>query len=216
MARTEETAAARRGRFITIEGIEGSGKSTQLQALRAFLEPHLPGKLLVTREPGGTATGERIREILLSGGPGTLGAQAELLLVFAARAEHVSTVIEPALARGDWVLSDRFTDASYAYQGGGRGIAREWIAALETEVQHGLQPDRTILLDLPVEIGLARARHRGPADRFEQEALAFHRRVRAAYRRRSRECAERCRMVDARASEEAVRRRVLAIAEELL
>lgn len=216
MVRTEATATMRRGRFITVEGIEGAGKSTQIEALRAFLVERLPEPPLATREPGGTAAGERIRELLLSGQPGTLGAQAELLLVFAARAEHLRLVIEPALARGRWVLCDRFTDASYAYQGGGRGVSTAWIAALEREVQRGLQPDCTIVLDLPVEIGLARAKGRGRADRFEQETLAFHRRVRAAYRRRARECADRCRIVDARHAPDMVRRRVLAIAAALL
>ncbi|MFZ5755526.1 MAG: dTMP kinase [Pseudomonadota bacterium] len=170
-----------RGRFITLEGSEGVGKSTNLQFLAARLTaagiPHR-----ITREPGGTPLAEEIRSLLVAPREETFAGQTELLLMFAARAQHVHTVIEPALASGQWVLCDRFTDATYAYQGGGRGVDAAQIAWLENYVQGSLRPDRVFLLDIDVATGLSRARARpGAGDRFEREHLEFFERVRAAY-----------------------------------
>src|SRR5579863_7270675 len=156
-----------RGRFITLEGIEGVGKSTHMQFACARLRDH-GLTVLETREPGGTPGADEIRAVLLRLRSESFQPMAELLLMFAARALHVENVIRPALAKGTWVLCDRFTDASYAYQGGGRGIPVSRIAALERMVLKGLKPDLTLLLDAPVEIGMARARRRGPMDRFER------------------------------------------------
>ena len=169
------------GRFITVEGTEGAGKTSNIAFLQARLEA--AGKTVVlTREPGGTPLGEAIRDLLLTRRGDGMAVDTELLLMFAARAEHISQLIRPALARGQWVLCDRFTDATYAYQGGGRGIDIDRIAALEHWVQGNLRPDLTIVLDVPVEVGLARAGRRSAPDRFEREQLAFHEAVRAAYR----------------------------------
>lgn len=168
------------GLFITLEGIEGAGKTTQLQLIANWFRDR--GRdVIVTREPGGTAAGEAIRGVLLDRANDHLADDTELLLIFAARAQHLAEVIRPALAAGKVVISDRFTDASYAYQGGGRGIDAARIAELEAWVQQGLKPDVTILLDITAEQGLARARHRGPADRFETEQLQFFEAVRRAY-----------------------------------
>ena len=169
------------GRFITVEGTEGAGKTSNIAFLQARLEA--AGKAVVlTREPGGTPLGEAIRDLLLTRRGDGMAVDTELLLMFAARAEHISQLIRPALARGEWVLCDRFTDATYAYQGGGRRIDIDRIAALEHWVQGNLRPDLTIVLDVPVEAGLARAGRRSAPDRFEREQLAFHEAVRAAYR----------------------------------
>jgi dTMP kinase len=168
------------GRFITVEGGEGAGKTTQLAFMRNYLE-RAGLTVVVTREPGGTPLSEEIRDLLLSHRHDGMTLAAETLLMFAARAEHVEKVIRPALATGCWVLCDRFTDATYAYQGGGRGLALERIAVLEDWVQGELRPDWTLLLDLPVTVGLTRAGKRGMADRFEREEIAFFERVRAAY-----------------------------------
>lgn len=168
------------GRFITVEGIEGVGKSTNLAFVQARLEA-LGQTVVLTREPGGTELGEAVRGLLLDHRNDAMGDDTELLLMFAARAQHLAEVIRPAMARGDWVLCDRFTDATYAYQGGGRGVARERIAALEAWVQDGLRPDLTLLLDVPVDVGLARAGKRGALDRFERERTDFFERVRTAY-----------------------------------
>ena len=169
------------GRFITVEGTEGAGKTSNIAFLQARLEA--AGKTVVlTREPGGTPLGEAIRDLLLTRRGDGMAVDTELLLMFAARAEHIAQLIRPALARGQWVLCDRFTDATYAYQGGGRGIDIDRIAALEHWVQGNLRPDLTIVLDVPVEVGLARAGRRSAPDRFEREQLAFHEAVRAAYR----------------------------------
>jgi dTMP kinase len=185
-----------RGRFITLEGSEGSGKSTNLAHIRSFLE-NIGIKVRVTREPGGTQIGEQIRSLLLDHRNGEMHADTELLLMFAARAQHIHQVIRPALAAGEWVLCDRFTDATYAYQGGGRGIPDTRIGALETWVQAELQPDLTLILDLPCEIGLQRASERGQPDRFEREKLNFFERVRAAYLARARLTPGRYRLIDA-------------------
>jgi dTMP kinase len=170
-----------RGRFITLEGIEGAGKSTLLQSLAESLRAR--GIIVcATREPGGTALAEDIRRLVLERRADGMPAAAELLLMFAARAAHVAQRIEPALARGEWVLCDRFTDASRAYQGGGRGLDARWIEALSAVAHPDLTPDLTLLLDLPVQSGLTRARsRRDGGDRFEDEALAFFGRVRERY-----------------------------------
>lgn len=203
-----------RGRFITIEGIEGAGKSSNLAFIRDRLEAR--GKsVLMTREPGGTPLAEAVRGILL-GAEYALGNDAELLLMFAARAQHLDERIRPALEKGHWVLCDRFTDATYAYQGGGRGIDEGRIAALEQWVQRGLKPDYTILFDVPVALGLERAGGRGAPDRFERERGEFFERVRAAYLRRAEAEPGRFRVVDAAAPLPAVQRELCAIAEELL
>ena len=169
------------GKFITIEGTEGVGKSTNLAYVHEWLT-NRGVDVVVTREPGGTPLAEEIRTLLLAKRDEAVDETAELLLVFAARAQHLQQVIKPALARGAWVLCDRFTDATYAYQGGGRGLDVATIAQLEHLVQGDLRPDLTLVLDIDVELGLQRARQRAELDRFESEAVAFFERVRAAYR----------------------------------
>lgn len=185
------------GRFITLEGGEGVGKSSNLEFIRGHLEA--AGKpVIVTREPGGTALGEQIRALLLDHRHDGMSADSELLLMFAARAEHLARVIRPALAEGKWVLCDRFTDATYAYQGGGRGISAERISSLETWVQGALRPDLTLLFDAPVAVGMARAgRREGNADRFEREELTFFERVRQSYLDQAKRFPERYRVIDA-------------------
>lgn len=181
-------------RFITLEGGEGVGKTTNLDFMERWLaERGLP--FIRTREPGGTPVGESMRKLLL--GFERLSAEAELLLVFAARAQHLEQVIRPALAAGTWVICDRFTDASFAYQSGGRGLDPATIAFLENWLQGGLQPDLTLLLDAPVEIGMARARSRSRADRFESEDQAFFERVRVAYLERAERFPGRIHRLDA-------------------
>ena len=184
------------GRLITLEGGEGAGKSTVLEAVRAQLSAH-GIDVLVTREPGGTPAGEAIRSVLLDARLRGLSAEAELLLMFAARAQLVRDVVLPALTRGHWVLSDRFTDASFAYQGGGRGQPLARIADLERWAALGVRPDLTLLLDLPVADGLRRASDRGTADRIEMENEEFFERVRAAYRGRAAAEPGRFRIIDA-------------------
>ncbi|MCE5233964.1 MAG: dTMP kinase [Mizugakiibacter sp.] len=184
------------GRFVTLEGGEGAGKSTLLAGLRAHLEAH-GVDLLLTREPGGTALGEAVRALVLDPALRDTCAESELLLMFAARAQLVRAVIRPALAADRWVLCDRFTDASYAYQGGGRGQPAERIRELERWAAEDLQPDLTLLLDLPVADGRARAAGRGDADRIEREQDDFFERVRAAYRVRAAEFPQRFRVLDA-------------------
>lgn len=185
------------GRLITLEGGEGAGKSTVLAHVREQLAA-AGFDALLTREPGGTAAGEAMRAVLLDPAYRGLCAESELLLMFAARAQLVRELIRPALAAGRWVLSDRFTDASFAYQGGGRGQPIDRIAELERWAADGLKPDLTLLLDLPVEQGLARAGSRGvEADRIEQEQTTFFERVRAAYRARAAAEPQRFRLIDA-------------------
>jgi len=203
------------GRFITLEGIEGVGKSTQARALAERLES--AGHSVVrTREPGGTEVGDRIRAILLDPNHQAPADDTELLLMFAARAEHLARVIRPALAAGQWVVCDRFTDATYAYQGGGRNLDPARIGVLEAWVQQGLVPDRTVILDLPVDEGLVRARGDGDGDRFERERHAFFERVRATYLERAEAEPERIRVVDAHGQERDVAERVHAALEDLL
>ena len=183
-----------RARFITLEGIDGAGKSTQLAWIERRLRD-LGHDVVVTREPGGTAFGESLRQMLL-GGKYALNPESELLLMFAARREHIDKIISPALARGQWVLSDRFTDASFAYQSGGSGVEWEKVASLEQWVQGALQPDLTLFFDVPPAVGRARAGATRQADRFEREQEAFYVRVRAAYLRRAEEWPERIRIVN--------------------
>jgi len=184
-----------RGKFITLEGMDGAGKTTHLEWLRGLLEKRgVP--LTVTREPGGTPLGETLRKLLLDS-QDTRHADTEALLMFAARHEHISQVITPALAAGRWVLCDRFTDATYAYQAGGSGMAWERVAELERWVQGDLQPDQTLYFDLDPAVGRARTRQVRPPDRFEREQQAFYERVRAAYLRRAAEHPQRIRVVDA-------------------
>ncbi len=193
------------GKFITIEGGEGVGKTTNL----AFIEARLRDAgidVRVTREPGGTALGEDIRGLLLGHRHDGMASDTELLLMFAARAEHLTKVIRPALAAGQWVLCDRFTDATYAYQGGGRGIAREHIAPLEQWVQGDLRPDLTLLLDVPIAVGLQRAGERSVPDRFESEQSAFFERVRAAYLDLAKTYPQRFRLIDTTQPLDAVQR----------
>jgi dTMP kinase len=187
----------RRGRLITLEGIEGVGKSTHLEFIARHLERQ-GLKVLKTREPGGTPGADEIRSVLLKVRKETFEPMAELLLMFAARALHVHDVIRPALAAGAWVVCDRFTDASYAYQGGGRGIPMQRIATLERMVLQGLRPDLTLLLDAKIELGMARIRKRGALDRFERERGAFFAHVRSAYLARARREPRRIKVVDAR------------------
>jgi len=197
-----------RGRLITVEGIEGAGKSTHLPYLRGAIEAR-GQEVVLTREPGGTEVGEAVRGVLLGLREEPMAADAEVLLMFAARAQHLARVIVPALEGGAWVLCDRFTDATYAYQGGGRGVPEARIQALEQWVQADLRPDLTLLLDVPVSVGLARARMRGEGDRFEQEQGAFFERVRLAYLERARREPERFRVVSAAGEPRAVRGRLL-------
>ena len=169
-----------RGKFITFEGGEGVGKSTNV----AFVESYLQSKnisVVVTREPGGTKLAEKLRVLLLDKKSEAITEEAELLLMFAARSQHLKHVIEPALARGDWVICDRFTDATYAYQGGGRNMKISTIEGLENLIQGNLRPDLTLLLDAPVKVGMERAGKRGAFDRFESETLQFFEDVRRAY-----------------------------------
>jgi dTMP kinase len=194
---------APRGKFISLEGGEGAGKSTLLAGLREYIEQR--GIALVqTREPGGTAVGEAVRAIVLDPALHGLAAETELLLMFASRAQLVRELIEPALSAGQWVLCDRYADASYAYQGGGRGQPVARIAELERWACAGVKPDLTLLLDLPVATGRARAAGRGDADRIEVEADAFFERVRTSYRERAVAEPDRFRVIDANQSPAAV------------
>lgn len=203
-----------RGKFLTVEGTEGVGKTTNIAFITQWLERH-GIDFVATREPGGTPLAEEIRQLLLQPRGEKVHENAELLLVFAARAQHLSQVIEPALAQGRWVLCDRFTDATYAYQGGGRGMAVTTIALLEDLVQKTVRPDAVILLDIPVQLGLARARGRGALDRFEQEDVAFFERVRAAYLTRAAQDA-RYRVIDAGLPLEQVQQALAGELESLL
>lgn len=184
------------GLFITLEGPEGAGKSTNREYLAELLK-QAGVEVVLTREPGGTPLAERIRELLLAPDTEVMAVDTELLLMFAARAQHLAGVIRPALARGAVVLCDRFTDATYAYQGGGRGLAHERIAILEQFVQGDLRPDLTLVFDLPVEVGLARAAARGKLDRFEREQQSFFEAVRHTYLARAAQAPERYRVLDA-------------------
>ena len=189
-------SGSQRGLFLTFEGVEGAGKTSNLQHAKTLIEA--TGKqVIVTREPGGTEVGERIREVLLNPDLPAMHSDTELLLMFASRAEHYQHKILPALEAGQWVLCDRFTDASFAYQGGGRQISHSRIAVLESWVLGDFKVDQTYLFDLPVEIGLARAKARGAADRIEQEQVAFFERIRQCYLDRAQDEPNRFTVVDA-------------------
>ena len=183
-----------RGKFITLEGMDGAGKSTHLKWIPDFLQAR-GINVQLTREPGGTPLGERLRELMLDKAQ-KLHSETEALLMFAARREHLDKVILPALDAGAWVVCDRFTDATFAYQSGGSGLAWERIEALETWVQGGLQPDLTLYFDVPSEVGKARTLAAREPDRFEQEGRAFFDRVRDGYLRRAREDNRRVRIID--------------------
>jgi dTMP kinase len=185
-----------RARFITIEGIEGVGKSTNIEFITSSLT-QAGVDWIVTREPGGTELAERIRNLLLQQHAEPMAEMTELLLIFAARAQHLAQVIRPALNAGRWVISDRFTDATYAYQGGGRGLSADTIARLEILVQDELRPDLTFILDLDPVVGLERARRRATLDRFEQEKIGFFERVRSCYLQRAAAEPGRCIVIDA-------------------
>lgn len=196
-----------RGKFITLEGMDGAGKSTHVSGIAEFLRGK--GKeVVVTREPGGTPLGEKLRAVLLSE---AMNIDTETLLMFAARREHIAQVIAPGLAAGRWVVSDRFTDATYAYQGSGGGMARDRIATLERWVQDRLKPDLTLVFDVPVEVALTRL-PRKQADRFESENRSYFERVRAGYLERAAAEPDRVRIVDGRRSVESVKEEV----EELI
>lgn len=201
------------GRFVTLEGGEGVGKSTNLKLVVELIEAH-GHSVVTTREPGGTPLAEEIRELILGVRDEPVSGLAELLLIFAARAQHLEQVIQPALAAGKWVVCDRFTDATYAYQGGGRGLPMAQIAELENLVQGGLQPDLTLYLDVPPAVGYARIDDR-PHDRLEQEASAFHEAVRAVYLDRAAREA-RIRLVDASVPLEDVQEQIRVIIGDFL
>jgi len=203
-----------RGRFITVEGLEGAGKTTALAGIRAWIEAR-GERVRPTREPGGTTLGEAIRALLLGHREEGMSASAETLLVFAARAEHLQRVIRPALGAGEWVLCDRFTDATYAYQGGGRGLGSEAVRVLEDWTQGALRPDLTLFLDVPVATGRARAAGRSAPDRFEAEREAFFERARAVYLERCAAEPVRMRRIDASAAPEAVQQEIEAVLGEV-
>lgn len=200
---TEQT----QGKFLTIEGTEGVGKSTNIAFIQEFLQAR-GIELVTTREPGGTPLAEEIRELLLKNRDEKMDVTTELLLVFAARSQHLQTVILPALKQGKWVLCDRFTDATYAYQGGGRGLDTQLIEDLEQKVQGDIRPDLTLLLDIDVNIGLERAGRRGELDRFEHEQVSFFEKVRCAYLRRVNGDPQRYRVIDAAQSLEVVQHQI--------
>jgi len=203
------------GKLITVEGVEGVGKTTNIEVICRWLaDRKIP--FIHTREPGGTVYGEKIRSLLLDISEETLDANAELLLVFAARAQHLAVRILPALAAGTWVVCDRFTDATFAYQGGGRGIDGDKIAALECLVQGDLRPDLTFVLDIPPALGLQRVRLRGAEDRFEREQLTFFDRVRAAYMARIAQNPSRYRRIDAARSIDRVQADILECLENFV
>lgn len=201
-----------RGRFITIEGQDGAGKSTNVAVVEQFLKANNIG-YVQTREPGGTPFGEQVRELLLNSGDDKIGDMAELLMMFASRAQHIEKVIEPNLALGKWVLCDRFTDATFAYQGGGRGMSMQSIADLEQSVQGSLRPDLTLLLDLPVALGESRAGQRSSPDRFEQQKNVFKQRVRECYLQRADAEPERIKIIDASQSLQDVDAQVTSVLE---
>jgi dTMP kinase len=205
----------KRAKFITLEGVEGVGKSTHLEFISRYLQAR-GVSVLVTHEPGGTPAADEIRKILLTNRNEYIQPTAELLLMFAARALHVESVIRPSLETGTWVVCDRFTDASYAYQGGGRGLAVRDIASLERMVLKGLRPDLTILLDAKIEVGMARAKRRGALDRFEMERAAFFKRVRRVYLARARRDRRRIKVVNAGGSIADVQAQISGIMDKRL
>ena len=204
-----------RGKFITIEGVEGVGKSTNIDFIHQWLDRRRL-EHIITREPGGTPLAEDIRGLLLAPRDEAVSATAELLLMFAARAQHLQGVIEPALAAGKWVLCDRFTDATYAYQGGGRGQDLQHIAQLEQLVQGELRPDLTLILDLDVAEGLRRARECGEPDRFERERHEFFARGRALYLSLAEQHLQRCKLIDAGQPLQQVQRDIAQLLEQFV
>lgn len=200
--------------FITVEGGEGGGKSTNLDFIANYLTEK-GYEVVKTREPGGTQLGEKLRDVLLDTNMTAMDSSTELLLMFAARAQHISEVIQPALTAGKWVLCDRFTDATYAYQGGGRKIPMQRIAVLEDWVQAELRPDLTILLDIPVEDGMKRAMARGQQDRFEQEKLSFFERVRQCYLTMAQQQPNRYRVINAAQTLEQVQINIKKVLDEV-
>lgn len=205
----------KRGLFLTLEGAEGVGKSTNIEFITQHLEQH-GVEYVLTREPGGTELAEKIRELLLAVHEENMSELTELLLVFAARAQHLDKVIEPALASGKWVVCDRFTDATFAYQGAGRGLSIETIGQLQTLVQGKLRPDLTLILDLDPEIGMERANNRGELDRFELEQQSFFRNVRQGYLDIAAAEPERCVLIDASKPLEAVKLDLLTVLDQFL
>jgi len=202
-----------KGRFITLEGGEGAGKSTQARLLAAELEKRGIA-VVVTREPGGSPGAEDIRKLLVEGEPGRWDPLVETMMMFAARADHAAKTIKPALARGSYVVCDRFTDSTYAYQGSGRGLPRETIRRIESIAVPDLKPDLTLILDVPTETGLRRAEARhGGASRFERFDIAFHERLREAFREIARHHPERCALIDATQSEDEVSAAILRVVE---
>ncbi len=196
-------------KFITLEGSEGVGKTTNLEHIQKLLaEKNID--FIVTREPGGTELGEQLRELLLGHKHDGMADETELLMMFAARSEHLDKVIKPALKKGQWVLCDRFTDATYAYQGGGRGIDLERISILEDYVQGDLRPDLTLLLDAPIEVGRERAGKRSAPDRFEKEQVEFFNKVRDMYLQRAKQDPERMKVVNAAAELDEVKQQITA------
>ena len=203
------------GKFITIEGGEGVGKSTNIACVESFLQAQAIS-YVKTREPGGTPLAEEIRSLLLAPRDEKVCEKTELLLMFAARAQHLQQVILPALQRGEWVICGRFTDATYAYQGGGRKLSLDTIATLETVVQGGLQPDLTLLLDVDVGTGLARLGNREQIDRFEREQQDFFEAVRAMYHQRAKQFPERFRIVDAGQPLEVVQKNIIHYLQQFI
>jgi len=209
-------ATSPRGQFITLEGIEGAGKSTQQAFIIEYLQQRLPQAVIKTREPGGTIVAEAIRQTVLQHYDETMCDDSELLLLFAARAQHLQILIKPSLQKGHWVVCDRFTDASYAYQGGGRGISDQRLQLLESWVQQGLQPDLTILLDVPAPIAIARIQSRKHFDRIEIEQQEFFNKVRAAYLKRAQAFPERIKVCDASQDTLAVQDQIVTILKAFL
>jgi len=201
--------------FITVEGQDGAGKSTNIQVIQDYLtERNID--FISTREPGGTELGEMLRETLLNTQDIKIGDMAELLMVFAARAQHIEQVIKPALSNGRWVLCDRFTDATYAYQGGGRGLPIEWIEQLEILVQQSLQPNLTLLLDVSVDVGVSRVGQRSEPDRFEKEKLDFKNKVRQCYLQSAETQANRIKLIDAADTLENVKTSIIASLDDFM
>jgi dTMP kinase len=204
------------GKFISIEGVEGAGKSTQVDFIQKYLSAQNK-TVIVTREPGGTQISENIRALLLAPTHPPMAVETELLLMFAARAEHIKQVIEPALARGDWVLCDRFVDATFAYQGGGRGVTQQRIQILADWTLQGLMPELTLLFDLPVEIGLERVVQRNEAtDRFEQEKVIFFEKIRESYLHCAIAEPDRIKVVDSSLSIDNIQQQLIKLLSPLL
>ncbi len=201
------------GFFITFEGIEGVGKTTQVQRVFDLLSARHPGNVIVTREPGGTRMGEIIRDVILQNDARRIDGITEMLLVFAARRQHIQDVIQPSLEAGRIILCDRFTDATFAYQGGGRGVDEQLISRLQDMVQGRLRPDLTVLLDAAPEVGLARMRERGAPDRFEAETMNFFQRVRNKYLELAGRHPERIHVIDAAREADDITREITALLE---